>query len=450
MNKKDMKRRNFLQTATTGTLTAGLAGPTIISAAASERKNTLAALGGEKVCNAKTPSWPKVKEGDEEAWLDVLHKKGWCRLDGNMVDTFEKQYAELTGTKDCIATSCGTTALYTSLNALDIGPGDEVLVPPYTFVATINVVLLQHALPIYVDTDRDTFQMDPRKIEERITDRTKAIIPVHIGGHVCDMDAINAIAKKHNLKVIEDACQAHLAEWKGKKVGSVGDCGCFSFQVTKNLSSGEGGAIISDDIPFMDRCYSFHSNGRERTNKYGFGYVRNGINARMTEFQGTLLLRGLTRLEQQSQTREQNAAHLTKQLNEIPGIHPARFYDGVTRCAYHLYMFRYDPNEFGGAPRDKFINAMHAEGAPGWTGYSPLNKQSFMENTLRSRAFENVFSKERIDRYFKENNCPENDKLCSEAVWFGQRTLLATKEDMDQIAAAIRKIQKNADQLAKI
>ncbi|MEW6236123.1 MAG: aminotransferase class I/II-fold pyridoxal phosphate-dependent enzyme [Candidatus Omnitrophota bacterium] len=452
MNKPLAKRRTFLQTAAAGTAGLGLAGPMILTTAASETKEKLAMLGGTPICKAKSASWPKVvkEDGDEDAWMDVLNKKGWCRLDGEYVNTFEKEYAKFTGVKECLATSCGTTALYTSLNALGIGPGDEVLVTPYTFVATINVILLQYALPIFVDTDRETFLIDPKKLEEKITEKTRAILPVHIGGNVCNMDAIMEVAKKHKLIVVEDACQAHLAEWRGKKVGSIGNSGCFSFQVTKNLCSGEGGAVITDDSDLMDRCFSFHSNGRERTNKYGFGYVHNGINARMTEFSAALLLQGMKRVEEQSRLRTENALYLSKQLEEIPGIHPAKMYEGTTRNAYHLYMFRYDAKEFGGVPRDKFLNAMSAEGAGCGSGYSPLNKEPFLKDALYSRGYQAVYSKERIDKYFSENECPENDRLCKEeACWWYQTQFLATKEDMDQRAAAVRKIHAHAAELAK-
>lgn len=449
MKKDAMKRRRFLQTAAAGTAVAAMAAPTVLAAEKVGEDGQLALLGGQPVRSGGFPSWPMIEKNDETAWADVLQKKGWCRLDGDYVNQFEKEYAKLTGVKECLATSNGTNALFGAMSGLDIGPGDEVLVPPYTFVATINVPFLKYALPVFVDTDPETFQMDPNKIEEKITEHTRCICPVHIGGYVANMDAILAIAKKHNLPVVEDACQAHLAEWKGKKVGSWGDAGCFSFQVTKNLSSGEGGAIISNNSDLIDRCYSFHSNGRERTNKYGYQYIHNGTNMRMTEFQGALLLQQMTRIEAQAKVRTQNAEFLTEQLKQIPGITPAKHYDGCTRTAYHLYMFRYDPSQFAGVPRDKFLKALNAEGISSSGGYGPLNKEPLIEETLRSRGFQAVFPKERIDKYLKENNCPANDKLCQEAVWFFQYMLLGTRTDMEQIVEAIRKIHNNASALAK-
>ncbi len=446
----EMKRRDFMQTAAAGTAAFTLAGATFVPKGASAATAKPALLGGPKVRTEPFPSWPIIEENDEKAWMEVLRERGWCRTQGERGAQFEKAYAEMMGAKECIATANGTSALFCSLNGLGVGPGDEVIVPPYTFVATVNVVLLQHALPIFVDTDRETSQIDAKKIEEKITENTRCIIPVHLGGNVADMDTILAVAAKHNIPVIEDACQAHLAEWKGKKVGTMGKTGCFSFQVTKNLSSGEGGAILSDDSDLMDRCYAFHTNGRaRRQGSYHFTYGQQGSNLRMTEFQSTLLVQQMTRLEAQTKNRTENANYLTQQLNEIPGIRVAKMYDGCTRNAYHLFMFRYDPEKFAGLPRNKFMKALSAEGIPCSGGYSPLNKEPFLENTFQTRGYQRIYSAEQLKKWAGENECPENDKLCEEAVWFFQSMFLTGRTDMDQIADAIRKIQANAADLAK-
>ena len=334
------------------------------------------------------------------------------------------------------------------MNALEIGPGDEVIVPPYTFVATVNAVLMQHALPVFVDTDRETMQIDARKIEAAITPRTRAIMPVHLGGSVAEMDAILAIAAKHRLPVVEDACQSHLAEWRGKKVGTLGDLGCFSLQASKNLNSGEGGVIVSREARLIEICRSFHNQGRGQADT-SFAYVRNGDNRRLTEFQGAILLAQLSRLDEQARRREENAAHLTSLLRQIPGISPARMYDGVTRNAYHLYMLRYDPAAFKGLTRARFLQALRAEGVPGGGGYSPLYREPFLENTLNSRAYRYVYTARQLEDYRQRLNFPENDRLCTEAVWFTQTMLLGGRADMEQIATAIEKIQRHADELVR-
>ena len=450
MKVQKMQRRNFLKKTVAGTAGLSLGGPMAFSIGAANGPGKPALLGGSPIRTQEFPSWPVIQDNDEKAWMQVLQAKRWFRMNGDSVNRFEKEFAKLMGSKDCLATANGTSSLLTSLNALGVGPGDEVIVPPYTFVATINVVLLQYGLPIFVDTDPETFQMNARKLEDAITEKTRCIVPVHLGGNSSDMDAILTIAKKHKLPVIEDACQAHLGEWRGKRLGTWGDAGCFSFQVSKNLSSGEGGAIISNNSELIDRCFSFHSNGAERKRTSGFSYRFKGTNVRMTEFQGALLLQQMTRLDEQSRIREQNAAYLTAQLKQIPGIQPAKSYAGCTRNAYHLFMLRYDKERFAGLPRSRFLAALEAEGIPCSAGYSPLNKEPFLKETLYSRGYMAIYSRERIDQYLKRNECLENDRLCQEAVWFTQNMLLGTRRDMDQVVDAIRKLNHHAGELAKV
>ncbi len=405
----------------------------------------LAILGGDKARTGGFPSWPVFDQTEEHALLDVLHSGKWYRGADRIVNNFEQAYARLTGAKYCLATANGTSALDISLNVLDVGPGDEVLVPPYTFSATINAVLRQHAIPVFVDTDPETFQMDARKIEAAITPRTRAIMPVHLGGAPCDLDAILPIAGKHNIPVIEDACQAHLAEWRGRKVGTYGQTGCFSFQASKNLNSGEGGAILFQDEALRERAYAFHNNGSGlKAIGSNFSYVSRGANLRLTEFQGALLLAQMTRIEAQARTRTANAKYLTSMLQEIPGITPVRTYDGCTRNAYHLYMFRYNKDHFAGAARIVFLNALHAEGVSGSSGYSPLNKEPYIKRTLTSRGYRAIYPEQLIARWEDRSQCPANDQVCREAVWFTQNMLLGTRADMEQMAEAIRKIQANA------
>ncbi|MGH9662077.1 MAG: DegT/DnrJ/EryC1/StrS family aminotransferase, partial [Bryobacteraceae bacterium] len=416
-------------------------GAAATAAAASTEKPAL--LGGKPVRSGPFHSWPQIRSNDERAWMEVLRGGKWNRLGGSSVQKFEREWARTLDAKYCLAVANGTSALITSLNALGVGPGDEVIVPPYTFVATVNAVLMQYALPVFVDTDPETFQIDAGKIEAAITPRTRVILPVHMGGSAADMDRILAVARKRKLPVIEDACQAHLAEWRGKKLSTLGDLGCFSFQASKNLNSGEGGAILTDREDLYDQCNSFQNNGRGKSG-VGFSYVRNGANLRLTEFQGALLLEQLTRVETQSKVRDENAAYLTSLLREIPGLVPARLHEGCTRSAWHVYMLRYDAARFAGLPRARFLKAMAAEGVPCSGGYSPLNQEPFLRTTLASRAFQRIFGAKDLAGYEARNACPINDKLCAEAVWMGQTTLLGSRRDMEQIAEAARKIQAHA------
>jgi len=440
MSLQKVNRRQFIAATTSAAAVLTLAG----GARAADKP---ALLGGAPVRTKGYQSWPLVTEPLEKAVAQVVHSGGWYR--GGSVERFEEAYAKMNGAKACVAVSSGTSALLSSLGALGVGPGDEVLVPPYTFMATITVALVHYAMPIFVDSDRETFLMDPRKLEAAITDRTAAIIPVHIGGAPCDMEGILAVAKKRNIPVIEDACQAHLASIKDRNVGTWGTTGCFSFQVSKNLPAGEGGAILSNDEKVADNCFAFHNCGRRRKGAVSSYEGGRNTNVRMTEFQAAVLLAQLDGVEERAKTRSANADYLTSMFREIPGIIPARKYDGVTRNAYHIYMFRYDPEKFANLPRQKFLKALHAEGIPCSGGYGRLNEASFIRDALNSRAYVKVYGKAAVDEWADRNRCPENDKLCEEAVWFMQNMFLGPKSDMDEIAEAVRKIQANAAALAK-
>jgi len=449
---RQVNRRQFVVATTAVSVgmalnNSGLAGPGQVASAQTVSKPAL--LGGKPARSGGYASWPIVTSADEKSVLEAVHSGHWNR--GRSVDQFEMAFARMHGAKHCIAVSSGTSALYTSLGALMVGPGDEVIVPPYTFLATVNVAMLHYAMPVFVDSDRETFLMDPAKLEAAITERTAAIVPVHIGGSAANMDQILAIAKKHNVPVIEDACQAVLGRWRDRGVGAWGTSGCFSFQVSKNVCCGEGGAILTNDDAMADNCYAFHNCGRKPPRAGPDFNYRGGrcTNARMTEFQGALLLTQLEAAEQRAKTRSENAAYLTSMLREIPGIVPARIYEGCTRNACHIYMFRYQPEMFAGLPRLRFLKALHAEGIPCSAGYSPLNKEAFISDALNTRPYIKVYGKAAIDNWADRNHCPENDKLCEEAAWFMQNIFLGPRSDMDAIAEAIRRIQAHAGELAK-
>jgi len=444
MTRRGFTRRSFLRATSVGTIAATAGAPLVAS---SQTTKKLAIHGGERAHQGGWPGWPIWDTAqDEERVVKVLRSGVWSRR--GVVAEFEKKYAALMGTKRCLGTTNGTNALFTAIAALDIGAGDEVLVGPYTFVATVDAILLNGALPVFVDTDRETFTVDPKSIEERITENTRAILPIHILGLPADMDRITAVAKKHNLKIVEDACQAWMAEVRGKKVGSIGDLGCFSFQNSKNFTCGEGGAVIGDDEHLMDICHSFHNFGRQYgTASGGHGCIRLGTKARMAEYQAAILLEQMERLEEQTARRVENAAYLSSKLEPIPGIVPHMLNPGVTQAAYHMYSFRFLQEDFGGVTRSKFLQALSKEGVPCSGGYGPLNKQDFLEHTFQSKNYKKMYSPKQIERAKQMSECPENDRLCSEAVWFFQSLLLGSRKDMDDIANAIEKIYENRAEL---
>ncbi len=414
-----------------------------------------AVLGGKPLrVGKKWPEWPIWdSESDTRKVGDVLKSGVWSRA--KIVTEFEKKWAETLGVKRSLSVVNGTNALIVSLNQLNIGIGDEVIVPPYTFIASVAAILANGAMPVFVDTDRETFQIDPDKIEARITSRTRAILPVHILGLPVDMDRIMAIAKKHNLYVIEDACQAHLAEYNHQKVGTIGTAGCFSFQNSKQLPIGEGGAIVSNDELFIDKCYSYHNFGYPYGNAIGnvsAGAIRRGTKVRLTEYQAAIGLAQLARLDSDTTYRAERAEYLKAKIAHIPGIVPYKLYDKVTRSAFHVFPFRYHKEAFSGLSRSAFIKALGAEGVPAMSGYGELQKQPYIEEAFQSTLYKRSYSKKQLDmaKYNEQNACPENQILCNEeAVWLFHSMLLGSKSDMDDIANAIEKIHKNADKIKK-
>ncbi len=450
MKKNEYSRRKFIKQNSLAGVGAIIT-PSIIS---NIRKETdvPAIIGGKPVRTESWPKWPKWNpQTDEARVLEVLRSGVWSR--NKVVTEFEEKWAETVGAKRALAVVNGTNAIIAALVQLNIGGGDEVIVPPYTFIATVAAVLATGAMPIFVDTDPETFQIDTEKIEAKITSRTRAILPVHILGLPADMEQIMQIAKKHNLIVVEDACQAWLAEINHKKMGTFGHAGCFSFQNSKNLPIGEGGAIVSDDDDFMDRCFSYHNYGNPygaMVGEVGAGTAIAGTKLRITEYQAAIGLAQLKRLEGETETRNINAGYLKSQIKNIPGITPYKLYDNVTRAAFHLFPFKYNSEKFDGLPRAKFLQALSAEGVSCSKGYSTLNTMPYLNNALQSKNYKKMYPKKMLDYnlFMEKNQCPVNDKLCNEEmIWLPQNILLTEKSDMDEIAEAISKIQKNASDI---
>lgn len=456
MSKMEYSRRSFIKRNSILGLgaAAGIGLSPSVLAGGLSRADTPAILGGSPVRTKGWQKWPMwIPESDEKRLLSVIRSGVWSRA--KVVSEFEEKWAATIGAKRCLTLVNGTNSMITSLVQLNIGGGDEVLVPPYTFIATTQAILQTGAIPVFVDTDPSTFQIDVNKIEEKITPRTRAILPVHIAGLPADMERIMAIAKKHDLVVVEDACQAWLAEINHKKVGTFGNAGCFSFQNSKNIPIGEGGAIVSDDEEFMDRCYSYHNYGISHgstVDLVGAGIAMFGTKLRLTEYQAAIGLAELERLESQTVTRSENATYLRSLIEKIPGIVPYRFTPNVTRAAFHLFPFRYEKSSFSGLSRTGFLKAMHSEGISCSSGYAPLNTMPYIGHAFQTKNFQRMYSKEMldIDRYNERNRCPENDRLCNEeAVWFTQNMLLGDRSDMDDIFHAMERIQKNAAKIKK-
>ena len=390
----------------------------------------LAIDGGAPVRTKLFPAWPQFDKREEQALLGVLHSRNWGVHVGTQVTAFEKKFAEFQHARFGIAVPNGTLGLEMALRAMGIQPGDEVITTPYTFIATSDVILLLGAKPVFVDIEWDSFNLDVTKIESAITPRTKAIMPVHLGGRPANLDAILDIARRHNLRVVEDACQAWGAEWHGQRVGAIGDAGAFSFQASKNITAGEGGIVVTNDAALAEFCWSYHTVGRTRTGAW-YEHAIVGTNFRMAEWEGALLLAQLERYPEHIPVREANARYLAQLLAQIGGLAALPDDARVTQHARHLFIARYDANQFGGHSRRELLDALRAEGIGATSpGYIPL----YRTNALQG-AMSEMFGVTDLP------NCPVTERAAEQAVWLFQYVLLGERSDMESIAEAVNKIK---------
>lgn len=409
--------------------------------------STPALLGGTPVRTKPWPTWPIAAPETGSMFENIIRSRKWTRHSGRYVVDFENALAKRIGVKYALTVWTGTDALACMMRGVDIAPGDEVLVTPYTFYTGAAAPLYNHALPVFVNVDRESFQMDPAKIEEKITPDTRAILVCHWGGQAADMDRILAVARKHQLAVCEDSYQALFGEWRGQQLGSLGDVGMIGHHQGELLPAGEGATLIGNDEAVMDRCYSAHDFGREvdwdthrPTRDYQFH--RFGHNMKVTELQGAVLLAALQHVEEWSQRRAENADYLAGLLRQIPGIVLQKEYAGQTRRGNAALLFRYDNREFHGLPIARFAAAMRAEGVPLFRGIGrPLSEEPHFREVLESARMQQFFSPSRLERARASLECPAAAELCKEAAGIQGPMLHATRADMEGIAEAIRKVQ---------
>lgn len=407
---------------------------------------SLAINGAAPVRTEPFPSWPMNLDASARAAGETVRSGQWGSIQGEKVRSLEQRFASFQHAEHGIAVCNGTTALVLALQAVGIEPGDEVIVPAYTFIASASSIMMSNAVPVFADIDPLTYNLDPEKVEEAVTPRTRAIVAVHFAGLPADMDRLGEIARRYGLAVIEDAAQAHGARWGGRGVGAIGSIGAFSFQSSKNLNAGEGGIMLTNDDGLAAAARSLADCGHaEQGPRYN--HFRVAGNNRMTEVQGALLLAQMDHLETQADLRHANGEFLTERLGAIPGIVPVARPAQADRHARHIYMFRYSEASFGGVSKTRFIEALRAEGIPASPGYSiPLYKQPvFTEQNYgiyRSPALSAVD--------FGALNLPVTERACySEAVWFSQNVLLGSRDDMEDIVRAVAKIGEHRDELGE-
>ena len=401
-------------------------------------------MNSQKAARSKTKPfhpWPFFDDQERRSLNEVLESGHWWRMTGDKVETFEREFAATCGTAYALGVTNGTHALELALAAMGIKAGDEVIVPAITFISTVTAVLYAGATPVLADVNPDTLCLAPDSLEAAITPRTRLVIPVHMAGQCCDMDEIGRIAREHDLKVLEDAAHAHGAEWRGERGGGLGDAAIFSFQNGKIMTSGEGGAFVTDNAQLFERAYHIHGAGRPRGDRT-YQHVVLGSNYRMNEFQGALLLAQLSRLQRFNDIRHANAHSLDRRLSEIPGIRPLECDDRANRQTHYMYMFYLDSAKFGGMSRAEFIDALIEEGIPAFPCFPVLSDTEF----FRNGRFESRIP----DGAFQETVGLEHARAAASAVvWLPHFTLLGDEQDLDEIAVAISKVQQDARDRAR-
>ena len=313
---------------------------------------------------------PLLGEKELEYVTDCI-KTNWISSKGKYVEDFEKQFAEYCGCKYGITTTSGTTALHLALASLNIRKGDEVIIPSSTMIATAFAVIYCGAKPVLVDAEPETWNMDVNQIEDKITDRTKAIMPVHIYGHPCDMDPIMKLAREYGLYVVEDAAEAHSAEYKGKKAGGIGDIGCFSFYANKIITCGEGGMIVTNDEEIAERAKSLRNLCFPKEKRI-YLHSEVGYNYRMTNIQAAIGLAQLERIDELAEMRRRNAYLYNEYLKDVEGITPPPEKEWA-KNVYWMYSILIE-DEFG-MSRDALMEALAKKGIETRTFFVPMHEQ---------------------------------------------------------------------------
>lgn len=410
----------------------------------------LAILGGPKTRTQPYPAWPVWDQRDIDAVTEVIHSGRWggYPYPGPKTAALAKAFAEMQGGGYAVPMVNGTVTMEVALRAVDIGWGDEVIVPAYTFQATAAAPMAAGAIPVLVDVDPLTYCISPTAIEKAITPKTKAIIPVHLGHQMADMDAIMELAEKHNLIVIEDCAHAHGAKWRGRGAGTIGHFGSFSLQSSKTLTSGEGGILLCRTPELAAKAASIIDCGRSHP---GGGEERGsdflmGANYRLSELQAALALVGIERFPAQAKVREEMAAYMDEALSEVPGVRVLKRDPRHTTRSFYRYIFAINPDEFG-VEHDLLCAALDAEGVSCWVGYEAMHHYSLFQPRKSKLAVPSAFP-----HYFdfEKMHLPEATRACEhEAVWLDEAVFRAGPQGVDDAVRAIKKIQTHARELAE-
>jgi len=392
----------------------------------------LAINGGKAYRRKPFPKWPKSDEREATLINEVLESGNWWRVTGEKVKKFEKYFSKFQNTEYCLGVTSGTHAIELSLASLGIGKGDEVVLPAFTYISTGSAVVCSNATPVLVDVDEETFCISPDAFEAAITAKTKAVIAVHMAGNACDMERICEIANKYGIKVIEDSAHGHGGEYKGRRLGSIGNVGIFSFQNGKLMTCGEGGAIVTNDNVIYENAYLRHGVGRP-LNDSGYNHNVLGSTSRMSEFHAAILLAQMERVDDMNKLREKNAVYLDRLLSDIDGVIPQKRSKGTTIFTHYMYMFYFDSSKFNGMTRNEFVEVLRAEGIPANIAFPVVSDTKL----FREQNFDR-----RIDNYKCNADLSFARKIANEVICMPHCVLEGDESDLEDIRGAILKIQK--------
>lgn len=412
----------------------------------------LAITGGKPVRRKPFPAWPVYSNQEARALTQVLRSRNWggYPFPNAHASAFGAKFGKAHGAKYGIALANGTVAIEVALKAIGIKPGDEVIVPAYTWEGTVGPILLLNAVPVFVDVDPETYCLDAKLIEQAITPKTRAILPVHLAMSFADLDEILRIARSRNIAVIEDCAHAHGGQWRGKGAGGSGDLGCFSFQSSKLITAGEGGAVITSNLEYFERAQSYVNCGRASlTDQFRRRLI--GFNYRMTEFQAAILEAQLERLPKQARTRLANIEYFEKRLHGTPGLALLKRDTRVTCVAAYQFVFKYLPENFGGIRRAAFLGALEMEGIPcDGLFYEPVYRSALFPVEVADFPALTWNRPEPLDLK-TSYHCPVSERAAyEEAVWLPHHLFLGSRKDTDDIADAILKVCDNMNDLRNL
>jgi len=409
----------------------------------------LAIQGGTPVFDRPLqPQWPQFDARDERALLKAFRSGSWWRggtIEGQAASEcgrFERSFAEYHGAAAGLACANGTIALELALRAAGVGAGDEVVVPALSFVVSASACLPLGAVPVFADCDAATLQPDPAAIEAAISPRTAAIVIVHFGGYPADLDRIGRLARRHKLALIEDCAHGQGSQWKGRGVGTYGDYGTFSFQQFKGLTCGEGGLVLCRSKAHWNRAYRYHNLGRLEDKGF-YDFHEPASNYRLTDLQGALLNTQFARLVKQVPRKMRAAAYLSSALSKLGGLEPLPEDERITRRGYYYYLLQYDAEAFAGISRDRFREALSAEGVTMGQGYGQAIHQYPLFQQMKVPL-------KHTGAQYRKTRCPVAERAAAETVCtLLHPVLLENRATLKRLVEAVAKVKEHAHELAK-